>query len=219
METQQFIEARAELDAANQEFEQADRLIEAIKERLTELKAARDTARAELAAAAEDIARGWEFVQARDPQVGEVPERQLREAEALLAEARAEMEKPRPDWLLLMKRAQTANAQADEALAEARSEVEIREKLRTEVQRARQVTASEVQRAERFLAAHIGVVSAEHKQAFRLLQVRARGNNGVLGQSVLADMSIDELQSLLAHYRQVGEQAEQVYADMYADSQ
>lgn len=154
MEKQEFIEASADLDQAEERIAYARALIEAIIKRLKDLEAARDAARNEIAAAEADIAQGRAFIAANDPDVGKEPEKLLARAESALAQARAEMQQERPDWLQIVRLAHEANQLADEALRGARSEVEAMNRLREQLKRMQQVATAEVQKIVQFMTVH-----------------------------------------------------------------
>jgi hypothetical protein len=219
MERQQFEQASAALDAAERAFDRALSLVQAIEQRLSELQEARDTAHDELRAAAADIAQGREFVRKHDPDIGKVPERTLDEAQEALEQAQAQAAKPQPDWLELVRSAQRANALADEALAQARSEVETANKLRQSVRRAAQTATADIQRAERFLTANINEMSIATRQAVQELQQRARGEDGVLRSAAFDGLSPTRLQQMQQAYMQLAEDAEHLYQTMQQEHQ
>lgn len=151
MEAQAFYAAKENLDAATQELDHVDQLVDTIVGRLADLEAARDNARALLAEAERSIAAGQEFVRANDPDVGKVPEAQLQKAAEQLAVAQAEAGQPKPDWLRLVAAATEADRLADTALAGARSEAETMQKLRVQAERLRPIVDGEVSKVARFV--------------------------------------------------------------------
>lgn len=219
METQEFTAARDDLDAADGLLNRASELIEAITKRLTDLQAARGAARDELAAATADIARGWEFVRANDPDVGQNPEQRLRKAEGLLQTAQKEAAKEQPDWLALVRQAQAANAEADAALADARSEFEAMEKLRASVERAQQVASGEVQKTVQFFSTHAGDMRPESQKTLDALQANVQTAYQTLqrASTVQEDARRSTLEDALRRYTTLGEQADKIYATLYAD--
>lgn len=221
MDVQEFEAAREDLDAATQELDYAMALIDAISQRLKALEAARATARDELATANSDIARGWEFVRTHDPDVSKGPEQQLRQAEALLQKAQAEMQREKPDWLVLVRDAQAANELADQALAGARSEFETMEKLRTQVQRAQQLASTEVQKIVQFSGLHRQEIQPNNQQAIDRIQEQVQANYALLQVSERAEEErrMTALQQAYAGYTRLQEEAAQVYAAIYADFQ
>jgi chromosome segregation ATPase len=170
MEVQEFGEAREALDAAVQELGYVEALIDAIKQRLHDLEQARDTARAIVAEAERSIAAGWEFVRSNDPDVGKVPEDQLQQAAEQLAQAQAEMQQERPDWLVLVQAAQQADQFADAALAGARSEVEVMDRLREQVRTAQQLATAEIKKIANFSGLHGDDINAENNRAIETVR-------------------------------------------------
>jgi len=218
MEVQDFLGAQQDLDAAEQYIAQARQLIDAIIQRLKDLEAARDAARSEIAMAQADIEQGWAYIRANDPDIGKVPEQQLHRAEELLAQANAELAKQRPDWLLLVKLAQEANQQADQALADARSEVDTMNKLRSEVEHAQQVATAEVQKIVKFAGIHTDDVDDQLNQRINQLQndVQKAYKALKLAEQSEEEARVAALNKAQKLYATLATTAEQLYADMYA---
>ena len=221
MNVQEFAAAHEDLDAAAAELAYARSLVDAITQRLHDLQEARAIARAELEAAATDIARGWEFVRANDPDVGKAPELQLKHAEQSLALARDEMQKEKPDWLHLVRQAQAANNLADEALTGARSEVEEMEKLREKTQHAQKLATAEVQKIVQFAGVHRQDIQPGNQQSIALIQQQVQHAYTLLQQ---AEQTVEEqrraaLQQAYASYTRLQTDAEQVYNTVYNDFQ
>jgi hypothetical protein len=151
MEAQEFFAAKENLDAAAQQLDHVDQLVDAIVTRLKDLETARDSARGLLDEAERSLKAGLEFVRTNDPDVGKAPEGELQQATEQLAAARAEAARPKPDWLRLAAAATAADQLADGALAGARSEVEAIEKLRTQAGKLRPLVDGEVSKIARFV--------------------------------------------------------------------
>jgi hypothetical protein len=219
MQAQEFAGARDDLDAADALLARAEELVGAISTRLRDLEAARAAARDEIGAAAADIAAGQEFVRAHDPDISPSPDQRLRHAAALLAAAGAEASQPKPDWLALLRNAQAANAEADAALAGARSEFEAMEKLRGEVQRARQVAAGEVQKNAQFYSIHAADIRPQARQALAALQQEFDQADAALAQAQNLEDTARKaaLEQALGRYTALHQQADQVYVSLQAD--
>ncbi|MCG8353215.1 MAG: hypothetical protein MI924_36065 [Chloroflexales bacterium] len=221
MESQEFVVAQEELDTAVEELAYTRALIDTITQRLEDLEAARDAARDEISAAAADITRGWEFVRSNDPDVGKAPEAQLRQAEELLSHAQTEMQREKPDWLVLVRDAQAANDLADQALLGARSEVEAMEKLRAQVERARQLAAAEVKKIVQFSSLHRQDIQPTSQPAIAQIQQQVQQAYTLLQQSeqLEEERRREALQRTYASYTQLQTEAARVYAMIYADFQ
>jgi hypothetical protein len=221
MEAQEFQAASEDLDATGEELAYARELVDAITRRLEDLQQARDTARTELADAASDIESGWRFIHENDDDIGKEPEHKLHEAAELLEVARAEMDKDKPDWLLLVEKAQHANRLADEALAGARSEYEAMDKLRTHAQRAQQVAAAEVQKVVKFADLHKEDMQPQSQQQVQRLQQQAQQAAAALQRA--HESEEDErraaLQESLDSYTSINQEAGRVYQAVRADFQ
>jgi hypothetical protein len=219
MEAQEFVAAQADLDAADAEIARARQLIAGITTRLQDLERARDIARQEIAAAESDIGLGWQYVRANDADVGQDAERLLAQAEAALTQARGEIEQPKPDWLQVVKLAQQANATADEALVDARDEVETMNKLRDEVERARQVATAEVQKVVSFAGTHPADMRAGARSAIDQLQGQVQQAFAALKrvEATAEEQRRVALQETLERYRTLEDSAEQAYRLAHAD--
>ncbi len=219
MDVQEFAAASEALDAASQELDYARKLIDAITQRLRDLQAARDAARTELSDAAQDIERGWAFIRQNDEDIGKEPEQKLHRAAELLAAAEQEMKKDKPDWLLLVEQAQTANRLADEALAGARSEFETMDKLRKQAERAQQVTTAEVQKIIKFVELHGEDIESKNQQATAGLQQRAQQAATLMQRAEQTEEGERRkaLEQALNNYTGIGQEAAQVYQAVQAD--
>ena len=152
--TQEFVEAAADLDAAEARLADAEALIGSIEQRLADLEAARASARVEFDEAAAEIDRGWGYVRGNDADIGAAPEQQLRQAADLLQRAREQMALERPDWLSVVRDSQAASALADEARQSAQREVSAMDVLRDQAQRALQLAGAEAKKTVTFVRLH-----------------------------------------------------------------
>lgn len=221
MERQEFIEASADLDRAEERIAAAHTLIDAIIKRLKDLETARASARDEIAAAENDIAQGRAFIAANDPDIGKEPEKLLARAEALLAQARAETQLERPDWLVIVRQAREANLLADEALVGARSEVQAMNKLREQLKRAQPIATAEVQKIVQFISVHPRDIPAGSQDKLNGLQVN-------LQAAYTAAQGIDQreeeartaaLRDAIERYTALEQQAARLYEEIYAHFQ
>jgi septal ring factor EnvC (AmiA/AmiB activator) len=218
IEQQAFAAAHEDLNAVEAQLARAASLAEAILGRLKDLEHARAIAKDELAAAAADVAAGQEYLASHDPDVGKAPEQQLHQAAELLAQAQAEAAKPKPDWLALVRQAQAANSAADAALAGARSEVEAMDKIRAQAQRAQQLAASEVQRAERFRETHRSDIGWDSIDMLQRLQEQLRAAQSALRQaeSLAEDERRAALERARSQFASIDSEADRVYSRLYA---
>ncbi|MEN9937959.1 MAG: hypothetical protein RLZZ387_4538 [Chloroflexota bacterium] len=217
MEAQAFVEAAADLDAAEERIGFARRLIDTIVQRLRDLEAARDAAREEVAAAQQDIGSGRAFVAANDPDVGRRPEELLTQADTLLGRTVAMLEQPRPDWLAIVRDAQEANRLADEALAGARGEVEEMERLRAALARAQQVATAEVQKVVEFVGLHAGDIPQASQGQLNALQTNVQA---AYAAARAAEQTEEEARAMALRdarerYVALERQAQEVYGEVY----
>lgn len=218
MEQQDFAGAQADLNAAEERLGFARTLVDTILQRLKDLQAARDAARAEINAAQTDIDAGWQFVHANDPDVGKNPETNLQQAGTLLAQATAEIQQPRPNWLTIVKQALEANRLADQAIANARSEVEAMNALREQAQRAQQLATGEVQKIAQFVGLHEQALPGDAPEQLDALQ-RELQQATTLHQAAQVHEETaraNDLRNAVTGYTTVEQHAEQLYTNLYA---
>ncbi|MCS6937837.1 MAG: chromosome partitioning protein ParA [Roseiflexus sp.] len=216
MERQEFIEASADLDQAEERIAYARALIEAIIKRLKDLEAARDAARDEIAAAEADIMQGRAFIAANDPDVGKEPEKLLARAESALAQARAEMQLERPDWLQIIRLAHEANHLADEALRGARSEVEAMNRLREQLKRMQQVATAEVQKIVQFMTVHPRDLPVGAKDKINGLQINLQAAYTAAqgAEQKEEEARAEALRDAIERYTALEQQAAGIYAEI-----
>lgn len=221
METQDFLGAQQDLNTAEQHIAYARKLIDSIIQRLKDLEAARTAARQEIDSAQADIDTGWSYIHANDPDIGKTPESTLTKAAEHLAKATTEIANPRPDWLAIIKYAQTANHLADEALGGARSEVEAMQKLREQVARAQQLATAEVQKIVEFTALHSDDITPKNKHNLDTLQtdVQTAYQTRKAAEQRDEDARTDALRDALARYTALQTSAAQLYQEIYAGFQ
>ncbi|GAB4119870.1 MAG: chromosome segregation ATPase [Roseiflexaceae bacterium] len=217
MESQQFLAAAQQLEAAAERLAFARKLIDTILQRLKDLEAARTAARDEIAAARKDIEQSWAFIRGNDANIGKAPEQALTEAAAILAKAEAELQQQRPNWIEIVKIALEANRRADDAQASARSEVEQINRLREQVNRSAQLATAEIQKVQQFIGVHSDDLGADAKGRVTTLQ-------NELQQAAQATQAADQredtaraaaLKAASDQYGQIQKRAEQAYQEVY----
>jgi hypothetical protein len=138
---------------------QAGAFLDAIERLAAELDQARDRVSAEIADAETDLARA-RGVAGQAPADPEVPAR-LTEAETLLADARRDIDHPRPDVAAAYGKARRANEIADEVLARIRTAAEQRAALAARLDTSIRGAQATVTRASDYVANHRGGVGGE----------------------------------------------------------
>jgi hypothetical protein len=114
-----------------------------------------------------------------DPNVDEVPVAALDAAERALAEVETDIGAARPDWIAVLRRIQTADRAVDAALADARSQNEKMAAARRQLDSTRTASKAALDRAERYLAAHQGDVTAASVQLLTDARDRMREANAI----------------------------------------
>jgi hypothetical protein len=207
MEAQGFLAAREHLDSAAEELAYVDQLIDAILTRLKDLEAARDSARELLAEAERSIVAGEEFVRGNDDDVGKGPELKLRDARLHLDAAQREAQQAKPDWLKLAASATAADKLADDALAGARSEAEVIQKLRTQTERLQTIVAGEVNKLAKFVNVHGADISPRTTESVRVVvqryeQAQALGRRAAELAEEQRKAALDQLLAALTQLQQ-----------------
>jgi hypothetical protein len=217
MEQQDFLGAQQDLDEADKQIAFAYKLVDSILQRLKDLEAARDTARQDIASAQSDIDQGWSYVQSNDPDVGQAPEQALAQAADLIKQANVELAKQRPDWLAIVKQAREANRLADQALANARSEVEVMSKLREQVAHAQQLATAEVQKIIQFASIHGDDITAGGEQQLDRLRNDVQRAYQALKSAEQSEEQAraEDLREAIARYTELESSAEELYAEIY----
>jgi uncharacterized membrane protein YgcG len=217
MDEQDFLGAQQDLDEADKQIAFTRTLVDAITQRLRDLQAARDTAQQEIGAAQQDIDQGWGYVHSNDPDVGKLPEQALAQAAQLLKQANAELAKQRPDWLAIVKQAQEANHLADQALANARSEVEAMNKLREQATHAQQLATAEVQKIVQFTSIHAGDIPASSEQKLNQLQADVQQAYAALkaAEQAAEQVRAADLREAITRYIALQDSADKLYDEIY----
>lgn len=128
----------------NQKWEEADVLVKEINQRLNEveslmrsivtleenLQTAKRDSQKEVDDAQADIKKAWDYIREHDDDIPESYEGDLKNSEVHLDRARSELKIAKPDYLYIVKLAQSANSSADTILAKSRSDHEAAERLR-----------------------------------------------------------------------------------------
>lgn len=138
----------------SQRLDEVESLMRSISALSTNLAAAKQAASGEVQAARDDIAQARSYIQGHEADVRDDLERSLDAAGRVLSAADAELAKPLPDYLAVVKNARQANHTADEILAEARSEVEAAERLRAKAATAVREAQAAVSRAKEYIEDH-----------------------------------------------------------------
>jgi hypothetical protein len=174
----------------NDEFDRANRLVEAVGQRLAFLDKAREDAAATRQEVEQDLANAREWL-ARpdvDADVSATPTEQLDKVEHQLGEAALAMESPRPDWIAILRSVGQADKALDDALAGARAEQERIAAARRQLETSRTDASAAVDRAERYLAAHGADVASDAPT--RVGDARS-ALNGAASAATEADTEVD----------------------------
>ncbi|HEY1011390.1 MAG TPA: hypothetical protein VGE07_01720 [Herpetosiphonaceae bacterium] len=163
-ETADWLGALTDVELAEARLAYADQLLDAISQRLTDLRQAEQNTRSEVENARRDVNLGWGYVRSNDADVGKAPERALGQAATLLEAIDRELAGGKPDWIAQLKQAQRVSELADQALAGARSEVDGMQAKRQRVGPAEQAAKSEAAKIANFAKLHPADVKPDQRQ-------------------------------------------------------
>ena len=154
MEQQDWLKASELLKQGSTWLDEAEVFMQSISAIEASLETARRDAPGEISAAQADIAAGWKYINAYDEDIRESLEDDLRQAEKKVKAAGEELRKDKADYLMVVKLAKEANDSADKILAQARSEHEAAERMRSKAASALRDARSRVSIAAEYLRDH-----------------------------------------------------------------
>lgn len=175
--TESVKEAVSLANMENQKWDEADQLVKEITQRLDEaeslmrsivalgenLQVAKHDSQKEIDDAQADIQKAWDYVHEYDDDIPESYEGDLKNAESHLNTARSELEITKPDYLYVVKLAQSANSSADTILAKSRSEHETAERLRQKAASSVRDAKVACSKAKEYIEDHRGEVGSSAK--------------------------------------------------------
>lgn len=165
MKHQEWAEAEETLQEIEKSLNEADSMMRSIVALETNLHKAKNDAPSELNAAESDIGKAWKYISEYDDDIPESFEDELQEAEALLGSAKEELGKNKPDYLQVVKSAQSANSFADKILDKSRTEHEKAERLRQKAVSLMRDANSEYSKAKEYIEDHSGDVESPAKES------------------------------------------------------
>ncbi len=154
MDQQEWNKALELVAQGNSWLDEAEVFMHSISAVETSLAAARRDAPGEIAAAQADITTAWNYIYKYDDDIRESLEDDLREAEKKLSAANEELRNEKADFVKVVKLARDANESSDKILAQARSEHETAERLRSKVAGAIRDARSKVTIAREYIEDH-----------------------------------------------------------------
>lgn len=151
---QDWMEAEAHLQRADELFSHITALVDAIVNIEVALLEEQRTVGGEVAEAQADIDAARAFLQRHDDDIDDVLNPEPARGQVMLDTARAELAKARPDYFEAGRLAREANELADRVLAQARNEHEVAQRRRAEAERWIRAAAAEISRADGYIASH-----------------------------------------------------------------
>lgn len=154
MQHQAWDDALASLQEGNLLLDKAQGLLRSITELEGNLQAAKQQAPQEIDAAQADIDKAASYLHQYDADIKDSIERDLDKARKQLDQARQELAKDLPDYLVVMKLATDANSAADTVYAECVEEHEAAERLRRQAASTLSQAEATVSKAEEYIDDH-----------------------------------------------------------------
>jgi uncharacterized membrane protein YgcG len=154
LDQQNWEQASEAVKQGNTWLNEAGSFMHSISAIETSLEAARRDAPGEISAAQVDITGAWKYINAYDEDIRESLEDDLHAAEKKLNSANEELHKDKADYLMVVKLAREANESADKILAQARSEHEAAERMRTRAASALRDARSRFSIAREYIQDH-----------------------------------------------------------------
>jgi len=154
MENQDWSRAQELVRQGNAWMDEAESFMHSIFALKTSLEEARKDSSGEINAAQTDISSAWKYINAYDEDIRESLEDDLREAERKLTAATAQLHQEKADYLLTVKLAREANESADKILAQARTEHETAQRLRSKAVSALRDARSRISIAGEYIQDH-----------------------------------------------------------------
>lgn len=164
MEVQNWDGALECIDQANARLEAAKSHLRSIFVLQRNLRVAKNTAQQEIDDAQNDVTLAYEFIGQHRNVVSRSHDLKLRDAQKKVKHAVNELRKEKPDYLEVVRLAQSANNAADHILADARSEYEADVRLRAKAESALKMAKIAIDTAEEFVddhQSHVGSTSQE----------------------------------------------------------
>lgn len=154
MEKQEWQKTEDIITEANGHLDQVDSLVSSIVAIEKSLNTARDGAPNDIRAAEQDLRVAEEYISSHKNDLHSETGSRLTQARETIAQARAELQKPKPDYFEAVKAAKNAHAAADDVMAAARTEYEALDRLRQQAASASRDASSRVSKAREYIADH-----------------------------------------------------------------
>lgn len=183
MEKQDWQKAEEIVAEANAHLDRAESLVNSIAAMEKSLHAVRQDAPKDIQGAEKDLQAADEYIAGYKSDLHAETGVRLAEAREAIAQSKAELQKPKPDYFEATKAAKKAHAVADEVLAGARTEHEAAERLRQKAETSLRDASSQVSRAREYVEDHhryiTEIVKGRLQEAEQLLanaqQCKAQG--------------------------------------------
>jgi uncharacterized membrane protein YgcG len=154
LKQQHWKNAVKKMEQGNVLLDQAESVLRSIIALEANLATAKAEAPEEIAAAQADILKAQQYIDAHDADVDDEHKDEVRRAIALLNDAKKELDKSQPDYLMVIKSALAANSLADSIFAEAADEFETAERLRRQAVSSVREAAAAVSKANEYIEDH-----------------------------------------------------------------
>lgn len=164
MDRQDWQTAETTVANANKALEEAESLMRSIASLKGNLDAAKRDAQPEIDLAQTDVDKAVAYERQYDDDIRDSIKDDIARAKAILAGARAELAKAKPDYFKVVGEARKANAAADKILEESRSEHEAAERQRQRAVSSVRDAASRISAAKEYIEDHSSDVDSAAKE-------------------------------------------------------
>lgn len=167
VDQQQWFRSISSLQEGNLALDRAQSLLHSVTELESNLQTAQEQAPKVVHAVQLDIDKAAAYIADHDDDVSEKLESDLVQAQEVLRQAQVELDKERPDFLLVMKLVTQADSMADGVFKNAQSEREAAQRLRQQAASMLTQAHSEVSRAAEFIQDHSSDVTTSAETSLR----------------------------------------------------
>lgn len=154
MSQQEWERAETAIKEGDHILNEAQSCMRSITELVENLAAAKRDAPGEIVAAESDLDKAASYEQQFDEDVNDVVKTDIADAREILEGTKAEMAKPKPDYLVVLKNAKAVNTTADKILERCEAEHEAAERLRRRAVSSVRDAKAAVSRASEYIQDH-----------------------------------------------------------------
>lgn len=211
MDRQEWQKAETIIGQANAWLDEASSFMRSLTSLKATLEAAKRDAQTEIDAAQKDIDAARTYEQQHDADIRDSYKKEIADDQRLLDEAKEELKKAKPDYVLVVKKAKQANATADRILSECQGEHEGEDRKRRLAESEQRDAVAAVSRAKEYIEDHRSDVKSGAKDKLKAAQAtlqQAEATTATRGSEELRRQSLAKRVELL---QQAHKEADEAY--------